>query len=42
MRIIVGGRIAALGTADEIKRLAGKDDFEEAFIKIAGEGRADR
>lgn len=40
--IMVGGRIAALGTADEIKRLAGKDDFEEAFIKIAGEGRADR
>lgn len=37
--IMVGGRIAALGTADEIKRLAGKDDFEEAFIKIAGEGR---
>lgn len=40
--IMVGGRIAALGTADEIKRLAGKDDFEDAFIKIAGEGRADR
>lgn len=40
--IMVGGRIAALGTADEIKRLAGKDDFEEAFIKIAGEGRVDR
>lgn len=40
--IMVGGRIAALGTVDEIKRLAGKDDFEEAFIKIAGEGRADR
>lgn len=38
--IMTGGRIAALGTADEIKAIAGEDDFEEAFIKIAGEGRA--
>lgn len=38
--IMTGGRIAALGTVDEIKAIAGEDDFEEAFIKIAGEGRA--
>lgn len=37
--IMTEGRIAAIGTADDIKRIAGKNDFEEAFIAIAGEGR---
>lgn len=34
--IMAKGKLMALGTADELKKLAGVDDFEEAFIKIAG------
>ena len=34
--IMKGGRLVALGTADELKKLAGKDKFEEAFIALAG------
>ena len=37
--IMVQGRIAACGTAEELKRLAGKDRFEEAFIAIAEGGK---
>ena len=32
------GRLKAEGTAAELKQLAGTDDFEEAFIRLAGEG----
>ena len=32
--IMKDGRLLALGTAEELKALAGKDDFEEAFIAI--------
>jgi len=32
------GRLLALGTAEELMKRAGTDDFEEAFIAIAGEG----
>ena len=31
------GRLLALGTAEELKARAGKDDFEEAFIAIVKE-----
>lgn len=32
------GVLCAEGTADELKAKAGTDNFEEAFIKLAGEG----
>ena len=32
------GRLLALGTADDLKRLAGTDKFEDAFVKIVKEG----
>ena len=38
--IMAHGVLCAEGTADELKRQAGTDDFEEAFIKLAGEGTA--
>ena len=36
--IMAKGRLKAEGTAAELKQLAGTDDFEEAFIRLAGEG----
>lgn len=35
--IMVNGKIKAIGTADELKKLSGKDNFEDAFITIAKE-----
>lgn len=32
--IMKDGKLLALGTADELKKLAGKDQFEQAFIAI--------
>ncbi|MBQ3418265.1 MAG: ABC transporter ATP-binding protein [Ruminococcus sp.] len=36
--IMAHGKLCAEGTAEELKKQAGTDDFEEAFIKLAGEG----
>lgn len=36
--IMSKAKLRAEGTAAELKSMAGTDDFEEAFIKIAGEG----
>ena len=36
--IMARGVLCAEGTAEELKEKAGTDDFEEAFIRIAGEG----
>lgn len=36
--VMARGVLCAEGTADELKAKAGTDDFEEAFIRIAGEG----
>lgn len=36
--IMAKGSLRAEGTAAELKQRAGTDDFEEAFIRIAGEG----
>ncbi|MBQ3331092.1 MAG: ABC transporter ATP-binding protein [Ruminococcus sp.] len=36
--IMAHGELRAEGTAEELKAKAGADDFEEAFITIAGEG----
>ncbi len=36
--IMARGELCAEGTAAELKAQAGTDDFEEAFIKLAGEG----
>ena len=33
--IMTRGKLRAVGTAEELKKLAGKGDFEEAFIEIA-------
>ena len=35
--IMARGELRAEGSAEELKALAGTDDFEEAFIKLAGE-----
>ena len=35
--IMKGGRLLALGTADELKRQTGKEKFEGAFIAIVKE-----
>lgn len=35
--ILKNGRLLAVGTAGELKALAGADDFEAAFVTIAGE-----
>lgn len=38
--IMRGGRLLALGTAEELKALAGKEKFEDAFVAIVkGEGK---
>lgn len=33
--IMVGGKLRAVGTSEELKAAAGKDNFEDAFIEIA-------
>lgn len=38
--ILQRGRLRALGTPQELKALAGCEDFEEAFVRLAGEGRS--
>lgn len=38
--IMAHGELCAEGTADQLKAQAGADNFEEAFITIAGEGIA--
>ncbi len=32
------GRLACLGTADQLKALAGAERFEDAFIRLIREG----
>lgn len=34
------GRLRAVGTAEELKALAGRDSFEDAFVALAGEEAA--
>ena len=34
--IMNAGRLRAVGTAEELKALAGRDDFEDAFVVLAG------
>ena len=34
--VMKGGRLCAIGTAEELKIQAGCNNFEEAFIKLAG------
>lgn len=36
--VMARGRLAALGTPDELKKQTGCDTFEDAFIALAGEG----
>lgn len=38
--IMVFGRLRAVGTAEELKVLAGCENFEDAFVALAGEGAA--
>ncbi len=38
--IMNAGRLRAVGTAEELKALAGCDDLEDAFVALAGEGAA--
>jgi len=38
--IMNAGRLRAVGTAAELKALAGCDDLEDAFVALAGEGAA--
>lgn len=37
MAVMAAGRLRAVGTADELKRLTGTDRFEDAFIRLATE-----
>ena len=37
--VMAKGRLKAEGTAAELKQQANTDDFEEAFIRLAGEGK---
>jgi len=34
--IIAQGRVVAAGSPDEIRRQAGQEDLEEAFVRIIG------
>ena len=36
--IMKNGRLLAVGTVEELNRMAGTDDFEEAFVSIVKEG----
>lgn len=35
--IMRDGKLVAVGTSDELIKLSGKENFEEAFIKLSGE-----
>lgn len=37
--IMKNGRLLAVGSADDIKKMAGTDDFESAFVSVVKEGR---
>lgn len=39
--ILRAGRLAALGTAEELTAMAGAENFEDAFLRLAGEGGAE-
>ena len=36
--IMKDGRLLASGTVEELKKMAGADDFEQAFVSIVKEG----
>ena len=36
--VMVGGEIKALGTLEDLKKLTGKDNLEDAFVEIAEGG----
>ena len=36
--IMKGGRLLAVGTAEELNQMAGTSDFETAFVSIVKEG----
>lgn len=38
--VMAAGRLRAVGTAEELKALAGCETFEDAFVSLAGEGAA--
>ena len=38
--VMKDGRLLAAGTAEELKRMTGTDDFETAFVSIVKEGGA--
>lgn len=38
--VMAAGRLRAVGTAEELKALAGCETFEDAFVALAGEGAA--
>ncbi len=38
--IMNAGRLRAVGTAEELKALAGREKLEDAFVALAGEGAA--
>lgn len=38
--VMNAGRLREVGTAEELKALAGCDNFEDAFVALAGEGAA--
>jgi len=38
--VMAAGRLRAVGTAEELKELAGCETFEDAFVALAGEGAA--
>lgn len=40
--ILLCGRLVAVGTAAELKKTAGEDSFENAFIKLSGNGGEER
>lgn len=39
--VMIDGRIAAIGTLEELEALTGKKGLEEVFVSIAGEGGTD-
>lgn len=38
--IMANGKLKCIGTSDELKQMAGTDDFEEAFVRLATGGDA--
>ena len=39
--VMIDGKIAAIGTLDELEKMTGKKGLEEVFVSIAGEGGND-